>query len=184
MTAALLENDRRELLERARRRAAEAVGAKGSPAAPRGEPTSEALLAPGAAFVTWRKAGRLRGCIGSVTPTRPLWLDVEEHAADALVSDPRFPPATARDLPELELAISVLGPLERISSWEDLTLGVHGTFVSKGRRSALMLPKVATEWDMTLPELWEQTCLKAGLPGDAFKAPGGIALYRFVTEDF
>lgn len=144
------------------------------------------LREPGAAFVTWKKEGRLRGCIGSVAAHRPLILDVEEHAVDALVRDPRFAPARAADLERLSLEISVLGALVEVAEPPaSIEIGRHGLLVAKGALSGLLLPQVALEWHWDAAKFLEQSCLKAGLPGDAWREGSPRAtVYRFEAEVF
>lgn len=178
----LNDEERRELLRRARHAAARALGLPAGPSP--GEPAG-ALALPAAAFVTWRKEGRLRGCVGSVLPERALAADVESNAVEALLHDPRFPPATPRDFPRYEVEVSVLGPLEPIAAPSDVEVGRHGLFVEKGSRAGLLLPQVAREWGWDAERFLEQVCLKAGLPGDAWRAPGkGLSVYRFSAEVF
>jgi AmmeMemoRadiSam system protein A len=176
----LVPDERAELLARARRAAAIALAVLSDGSFP--EPTGR-LAQPGAAFVTWRRDGKLRGCIGSVEPTRPLAVDVERNAVAALLHDPRFAPTTARDFPRLTIEISVLWPRERIAAAADLEIGAHGVYVEKGARRGLLLPQVAPEWGWGAEELLEQVCLKAGLPGEAWRRPD-VALYRFAAEVF
>src|SRR5712691_11142921 len=154
--------EKSELLERARRAGARAVGLEDRAAAFR-EPLGR-LAEPGAAFVTWKREGRLRGCIGSVEAVRPLAMDVESNAAAALVRDPRFPPATPKDFPRYAVEISVLAPFEKIQGPGDIEIGLHGLMVEKGRRRGLLLPQVAVEWSWNAEALLTQCCLKSGLP--------------------
>lgn len=173
-----------ELLRRARHAAARALGL---PEGRRELPAPSGVLAePGAAFVTWKKEGRLRGCIGSVEAWRPLADDVAENAVAALLNDPRFAPAQPRDLPKLSVDVSVLSPFEEVSDPPaSIEVGIHGVFVKKGSRSGLLLPQVAPEWGWDVPTLLEQVCLKAGLPGDAWRAGSPPAtVYRFSAEVF
>lgn len=144
------------------------------------------LSEPGAAFVTWKRDGRLRGCIGTVHPYRPLSEDVAAHALDALQHDPRFPPARAPEFPRYRLEISVLGPLEAVASPpEGIEVGRHGLFVRKGVRAGLLLPQVAVEWGWDVPSFLAQSCLKAGLPSDAWCAGAPPAeVYRFEADVF
>lgn len=162
--------------------AAKALGQR--VAAPAPEPEG-ALLAPGASFVTWKREGRLRGCIGSVEAFRPLADDLRENAVAALLRDPRFPPATARDFPRYRAEISVLGPHQPVTHASEIEIGRHGLYVVKGSRSGLLLPQVATEWNFTAEAFIEQTCLKAGLPQDAWrKEKDPAALFRFPADVF
>lgn len=180
----LTDEQKEELVRRARHAAARALGLpEGKRDVP---PATGALLSPGAAFVTWRRDGRLRGCIGSVEPWRPLAEDVEKNAVAALLRDPRFAPAQARDLRWLTVEVSVLSPLEEVSDpLAQVTVGVHGVVAKKGARSGLLLPQVAHEWGWDAPTLLAQVCLKAGLPEDAWRSGSPPAtVYRFSAEVF
>ena len=180
----LSEAEKAELLKRARHAAARALGL---PEGKRDLPQPAGRLAePGAAFVTWKRDGRLRGCIGSVEPWRPLAEDVEKNAVAALLRDPRFAPAQPRDLARLAVDVSVMTPLEEVTDpLAQLEIGVHGVVARKGQRSGLLLPQVAPEWGWDVPTLLGQVCLKAGLPEDAWKAGREPAtIYRFSADVF
>ncbi len=174
---------RAELLARARRVALAALGLRAAgPAFP--EPSGR-LADPGMSFVTWKREGRLRGCIGSVEPVRPLWQDVEANAVQALLRDPRFPPATAREFPHYRADVSVLTPFELEPDPLRIEIGVHGLLVEKGRRRGLLLPQVAVEWNWDVPTFLSQACLKAGLPEDAWREGSPRATVRtFRAEVF
>lgn len=145
---------------------------------------SGTLLDPGMSFVTWKLEGRLRGCIGSVEPVRPLWADVEANAVHALLRDPRFPPATAADLPRLHLEISVLTPfVPEPDPLRRVEIGVHGLLVERGDRRGLLLPQVPVEWGWDVPEFLRHACGKAGLPPDAWR-DAGTAVSTFTAEVF
>src|SRR5512143_3278223 len=154
------DGERRELIARARRAGASALGlaAGPEPLAPCGR-----IAEPGAAFVTWKRDGRLRGCIGSVEAVRPLFRDVEANAVHALVRDPRFPPATPREFPRYRADVSVLTPFEIAPDPLRIEIGVHGLLVEKGRRRGLLLPQVAVGWGWDVRKFLAQACLKAGL---------------------
>jgi uncharacterized protein len=127
--------------------AIEAIGAR--LAGRRIEPTvpvAERLAAPGASFVTLERGGRLRGCIGSLDPRRPLYLDVVRNAMRAM-ADPRLPPVTGDDWPELDVKVSVLGPHEplpgdRAAVEQALRPGTDGLLITDGERRATFLPSV------------------------------------------
>jgi AmmeMemoRadiSam system protein A len=121
------------------------------------------------AFVTINKGGQLRGCIGYIKPYKPLYQTVEEMASQAAFGDPRFPPVTEGELPDLEIEISVLTPLKRIKDIEEIEVGKHGILMEKGFYSGLLLPQVATEYGWNRKTFLEHTCLKAGLPTNAWK---------------
>jgi AmmeMemoRadiSam system protein A len=161
---------RDELLARARSAAAAALGTL-SPKISFPDPVGR-LLEPGMCFVTWKRDGQLRGCIGSVEPVRPLWADVEANAVHALLRDPRFPPATADELPLLRLEISVLTPFVPVSDpLGTVTVGVHGLLVERGPHRGLLLPQVPVEWGWDVPAFLAHSCRKAGLPADAWRDP-------------
>lgn len=146
------------------------------------EPGASGILAaPGAAFVTLTRGGRLRGCIGYTEAVHPLYRTVQECAVAAASEDPRFPPVSPAELADLRVEISVLTPLEPVRP-EDVAVGVHGLMVRRGSRRGLLLPQVAAEhgWDRTT--FIEQTCLKAGLPRDAWRQ--GAELLAFRAEVF
>jgi AmmeMemoRadiSam system protein A len=135
-------------------------------------------------FVTWKRGGQLRGCIGSVEPVRPLWADVQANSVHALLDDPRFPPATAQELGSLALEISVLSPFVPVANpLEAVTIGVHGLLVERGARRGILLPQVPVEWEWDVPTFLGQACRKAGLPADAWK-DGDVALSTFEAEVF
>jgi len=90
---------------------------------------------------------------------------------------------SSEELPELSLEISVLGPLESIDPRPDaFTIGVHGLVAEQGFRRGLLLPQVATEWGWNGEQFLRQTCVKAGLPPDAWRH--GARVYRFAAEVF
>ena len=134
-------------------------------------------------FVTLRRGGTLRGCLGTLGPNLDLGADVVRCAAEAAAVDPRFPPVTAGELGELSIEISVLGPLEPIEPRADaFTVGRHGLVVEAGLRRGLLLPQVAVEWGWTPEAFLDAICVKAGLPADAWR--GGVSLFRFTADVF
>lgn len=141
---------------------------------------------PGASgvFVTIKSRGALRGCLGTLHCSRGLAHEVARCAADSASRDPRFPPVSAVELPELSLEVSVLGPLEPLEQVtpEAIVIGRDGLVAEQGHRRGLLLPQVATEWGWTAEQFLRQTCLKAGLPADAWRR--GARFYRFDAEVF
>ena len=131
-------------------------------------PEDSGLRAPGAAFVTLTRAGALRGCIGYVRPIQPLAEAVSHAAASAATGDPRFPCVTVAELTEIGIEISVLSPLRRVTDPVEIQVGVHGLHISRGDRRGLLLPQVATEFGWDREMFLRQTCMKAGLPPDAW----------------
>jgi AmmeMemoRadiSam system protein A len=121
------------------------------------------------AFVTIHKKGELRGCIGYIEGHGPLYKTIEEMAEAAAFRDPRFTPVKEKELPELELEISVLTPLKKIKEVGEIQVGKHGIYIKKGWFSGLLLPQVATEYGWNRLTFLEHTCQKAGLPSNAWK---------------
>ena len=170
--------DKATLLELARR-AIEARVIGGALAAPELPDFPDAT----GVFVTIKCGGALRGCLGTLENRRGQPEEVIRCAADSATQDPRFTPVTAEELRHLRVELSVLGSLERIEPVPDaFTVGVHGLVVEQGARRGLLLPQVATEWDWTPEEFLAQTCVKAGLPADAWQR--GASVYRFSAEVF
>ena len=134
------------------------------------------------AFVTLRARQTLRGCIGRIEEDQPLVEVVARCAVAAATSDPRFPPLRARDLALIALEISVLGPVEPVHDVEAIEVGRHGLIVQQGWRRGLLLPQVAIELAWDRPTFLVQTCLKAGLSGDAWQRDA--QLFRFEAEVF
>jgi AmmeMemoRadiSam system protein A len=136
------------------------------------------------AFVTLRKNREdLRGCIGYIKGVLPLHQTVSEMAVQAAFHDPRFEPVRGDEWKSIDVEISVLSPLRKIKSLEEIEVGVHGIFIEKGFNSGLLLPQVATEngWDRNT--FVEYTCYKAGLPKDAWKSKE-TSIYIFSAEVF
>ena len=176
----LTETQKHALLDLARRSVVSQVTA-GRPA-----PSSVDVELPEAsgAFVTVKRRGELRGCLGTLQCARGLAGEIARCAADAASEDPRFPPVSADELPELSLEVSVLGPLESIDPQEPgaIEIGRHGLVVEQGLHRGLLLPQVATEWGWTVEQFLRQTCIKAGLPADAWRH--GASVSRFDAEVF
>ncbi|UCD63640.1 MAG: AmmeMemoRadiSam system protein B [Candidatus Zixiibacteriota bacterium] len=135
---------------------------------------TDKLREPGAAFVTLTKGGQLRGCIGYTMAFAPLVQTVSECAIKAAVQDPRFPPVTADEVPELHIEISVLTPLQPVTDLDEIEVGRDGLMITMGRNRGLLLPQVASGYGWTREEFLQQTCRKAGLPPDAYKSMQAI----------
>ena len=134
-------------------------------------------------FVTIKRHGALRGCLGTLENRRGLAEEVARCAADSASEDPRFSAVSVDELADLHVEVSVLGPLQRIEPGRDaFTVGEHGLVVELGPKRGLLLPQVATEWGWTPAEFLRQTCLKAGLSPDAWQR--GAEVYRFSAEVF
>jgi AmmeMemoRadiSam system protein A len=177
--AAYLDESQRKSLLGIARRALE--GYVGAGEIPSGEAPQGKLAAPGPAFVTLTKNGRLRGCIGYTEAVAPLFRVVQECAVAAATEDPRFPPVSPRELPSLRIEISVLTPLFPIRP-EEVEVGRHGLMVARGRMRGLLLPQVPVEWGWDRETFLDQACVKAGLPPSAWRH--GATLRAFTAEVF
>lgn len=131
----------------------------------------EVLRRPAGAFVTLNTLeGDLRGCIGSIQAVHPLYRAVVSSAIAAAFRDPRFPPLYPGELEHLHLEISVMGPIEVVTNIEEIVVGRDGLIMSWGRNAGLLLPQVASEYRWDRETFLNQTCLKAGLPRDAWRS--------------
>jgi AmmeMemoRadiSam system protein A len=128
------------------------------------------------AFVTLHKHASLRGCIGYVEPLKPLYKTVRECAHAAATRDPRFEPVTPEELPDLRLEISILSRLEEVSP-DRVLVGQHGLLISRGFQRGLLLPQVALHFKWDRQRFLEETCLKAGLPPDAWQHGASIQVF-------
>lgn len=140
-------------------------------------PASKGLNLATGCFVTIKQHGQLRGCIGNFVSDQPLYRLVQEMAVSAATRDPRFYPMKPKDLDEFELEISVLSPLELISSVEEIQVGVHGIYLAKNSYRGVLLPQVATEYGWDRETFLKHTCLKAGLPENAWKKDCEIYIF-------
>ncbi|MGA2798552.1 MAG: AmmeMemoRadiSam system protein B [Thermoguttaceae bacterium] len=135
------------------------------------------------AFVSLKREGHLRSCCGYLSPTATL-AEAVSHAADrAAKDDPRFPPIAAEELDFLDMEVWLLwGPEEVAARGEDrvreVTIGVHGLQIARGSNRGLLLPGVAVEHHFDARTFLQQTCLKAGLPRDAW-LDDATKLFRF-----
>ncbi len=135
------------------------------------------------AFVSLHKKGQLRGCIGYIEGKGPLHKTIEEMADAAAFRDPRFSPVTEKELPEIDIEISVLTPLKRIVDINEIEVGKHGIYIKKEWYSGLLLPQVATEYGWDRKTFLENTCRKAGLPSSAWKEKD-VEIYIFSADIF
>ncbi len=150
------------------------------PELPGGDP---ALEQERAVFVTLHRNGQLRGCIGTLEPREPLAAAVRSSAISAATQDPRFPPVSAEEVDEIEIEISVLSPLQRVDSPEEIIVGKHGVMVASGSRRGVYLPQVAPEQGWDRETMLNSLCAhKAGLAPDSWQR--GADLYVFTTQTF
>jgi hypothetical protein len=133
------------------------------------------------AFVTLKKNGELRGCIGSMVETLPLYNVVGKMALQAAFNDTRFHPLEFNELSQIEIEISVLTPLVKINNADEIVLGRDGVVLKKGNKQAVFLPQVATEQGWSKEQFLTQLCYKAGLNATDWKT---ATLYTFKAEVF
>lgn len=148
------------------------------------ETSDEALKEDMGAFVTLHEDGQLRGCIGNMVARGPLYLAVRDMAIASSTEDPRFPRVRVEELKDIDIEISALSPMRRISDPEKIEMGKHGVMVKMGWRSGVYLPQVADETGWTREEFMNSLCAhKAGIPKDAWKT-GKCEIYIFTAEVF
>ncbi len=110
------------------------------------------LLVEAGAFVTLKKNGQLKGCIGNFNPEKPLFEVVQFMAIASATQDYRFTPVVSDEISSLEVEISVLTPLKKIKSIDEIVLSKHGIYIKKGSRSGTFLPQVANTPGWTLDD--------------------------------
>jgi AmmeMemoRadiSam system protein A len=148
----------------------------------------EGLKEIGASFVTLTKKGELRGCIGALEPSKPLVLDVQEHAIAAALSDYRFPPVSSSELDDLEIEISRLTIPKKLEykSVEELLSkirpGIDGVILKDGFRRATFLPQVWKK--IANKEIFlSQLCLKMGSDPDFWRRKN-LEVATYQVEEF
>lgn len=144
---------------------------------------SENLKQKRGAFVTLKKGGQLRGCIGYIKAYKPLGETVQEMAIAAAFNDPRFPSLKSDELQYLTFEISVLSPFKRIKDVNEIEVGKHGLYIVRGCNSGLLLPQVAIEYEWDRETFLKETCHKAGLPLQAWMDEE-TEIYIFSAEYF
>jgi AmmeMemoRadiSam system protein A len=148
------------------------------------EPREEkALNKRNGCFVSIKQGGQLRGCIGNFQSELPLFREVAEMAIASASKDPRFYPMKEEDLQNFTLEISVLSPLRKIDSTEEIEVGKHGIYLERGYYRGVLLPQVAPEYGWDRETFLRQTCLKAGLPIDSWQAED-TEIYVFSAQVF
>jgi AmmeMemoRadiSam system protein A len=149
---------------------------------PHEEISNKNLLEKQGCFVSIKVNGMLRGCIGNFISDKPLFQLVQEMAVSAATRDPRFYPMKKIDLEEFDLEISVLSPLKKITSIEEIKVGVHGIYIEKNFSRGVLLPQVAVEYGWDRDTFLQQTCIKAGLDREDWKE--GADIYIFSANIF
>lgn len=159
----MTQEEKKALLKLARS-SVEAAASGGNPPPVPGE---EVFRREGGVFVTLKKNSRLRGCIGHFTGLGTLGETIKAMAREASVGDPRFPPVQRKEVDSLTVEISILSPMKKIAPAE-VQPGLHGLYVRKGIHRGTLLPQVALEEGWDRETFLAHTCLKAGLPWNAW----------------
>lgn len=134
-------------------------------------------------FVTLKKSGHLRGCIGTFVSKNNLVENVKNMALASAFEDPRFSKVTVDELKEITIEISVLYPLIKIKDINEIEVGRDGLYIVYGYYHGVLLPQVAVEYGWDREEFLSHTCIKAGLPKDAWRKLN-LDIYRFEGEIF
>jgi AmmeMemoRadiSam system protein B/AmmeMemoRadiSam system protein A len=144
-------------------------------------PLTPRLKEKAGAFVTLHEHGDLRGCIGYIQGIKPLAETVRENACNAATDDPRFPPVKPDELRDITIEVSVMSPLRKVASPDEVVAGVHGCVLKKGWHQGVFLPQVATEQGWDRATFLRHLGLKAGLDMDAYKS---AELFVFTADVF
>jgi MEMO1 family protein len=176
----LLSSDDKSALLRLARSSIEEYVERGRIIDPPGD--NPKFLIPRGVFVTIKKQGRLRGCIGFSEPVMPLGPAVIRASVLAAVKDSRFPPVDRAELRDLRIELSVLTPPEEIDDFRAVRVGRHGLIVTQGEKTGLLLPQVPVDNGWNRRTFLQQASLKAGLPADAWRR--GATLHVFETVVF
>jgi AmmeMemoRadiSam system protein A len=139
-------------------------------------------------FVCIKKNKQLRGCIGYIEAEHPIWWAVENAAKGAAFSDPRFPPTSENEMPDITFEISVLTepkllecpPEER---YKHVKIGKHGLIAEKEQYKGLLLPQVFPELNVDPESALDLTCEKAGLKAREWENKD-VSIYTFECQIF
>ena len=140
-----------------------------------------AMRAQGA-FVTLKKRGELRGCIGRIVSAAPLAKVVAAMTLEAALNDTRFEKVRASEVSSLEIEISALTPPRSVAAPGAIVVGRDGVILQKSGRSAVFLPQVATEQGWDREEMLDNLCQKGGLPPGCWQS--GATLQTFQADVF
>ncbi len=139
---------------------------------------TESMKPPRGAFVTLKKNGQLRGCIGDIFPQRPLYKSVIANAIYAAFGDRRFQQLRSDEYDQIKIEISALTPPTPVASAQDIRIGTDGMVLRKNGRSAVFLPQVASEQGWDLETTLQHLSVKAGLPADAWKQNATFEVFQ------
>ena len=169
--------DRKRLLDLARNAVVARVRGETAPVVP-----DDLHVAASGVFVTISCRDELRGCLGTLDPSEKLVEAVVRLAGDAAHRDYRFEPLRLEELHAVTIDLSVLTEPTRVTDPSEVVVGRDGLIVEQGPHRGLLLPQVAPEHGFDRDTFLAHTCLKAGLPPDAWQH--GASIYRFEAEVF
>ena len=132
-------------------------------------------------FVSLHKSGKLRGCVGYIEGVKPLDEAIKEMALSSAFGDDRFDALCTEELETITIEISILSPLEKIDSTDNITVGEHGLYIQNDYHSGILLPQVATEYKLSKEEFLHQVCIKAGIDDTQFSS---CDFYKFTALVF
>lgn len=144
---------------------------------PKPASTDPRLTRKSGAFVTLKKNGRLRGCIGYIVALTPLQEAVVRMARAAALEDYRFPPVKPEEVPDIDIEISVLSPLRPIKSVDEITVGKHGLVMTYLGRRGVLLPQVPVEQKWDLNQYLTGICRKTGVPDRSWEKGARIEVF-------
>lgn len=165
----ITKNDKKNLIKIARTTVKEYIAGHKTPKL-KAKSYSDNIKQHIGAFVTLRKEGKLRGCIGRFNPNEPLYKVVQDMAISASTRDTRFSAVDEDELDDITIEISVLTPLQKINDISEIELGKHGIYIKKDGSTGTFLPHVATDAGWTLEEFLGHCAKgKAGIGWDGWK---------------
>jgi AmmeMemoRadiSam system protein A len=169
--------DRKRLVDLARRAVIASVRREPGPTAP-----ADLNLPASGVFVTLYHRQELRGCLGSLDLREPVAEAIVRLGGDVPRRDYRFAPLRPDELNDVAVDVSVLTEPVMVTNVSEIVVGRDGLIIEQGRHKGLLLPQVATEHGFDRETFLAQTCIKAGLPADAWQH--GASIYRFEAEVF
>jgi len=178
VSATLTPSDKKNLLSFARETISHLFLADTTPLA---RNFNAALQQLSGGFVTLKKRGELRGCIGRVIGDEPLGKIIGTMAIQAAFNDVRFNPLTADELNDIEIEISVLTPMKPVAGAADIVVGRDGALLGKDNHQAVFLPQVAAEQKWNREELLDNLCRKAGLETGCWKKDAQLSTFQAVV---
>ncbi len=134
-----------------------------------------------ATFVTLKKKGALRGCIGTLEPVDPLFRSVHANTVSAALNDFRFPDVIPDEIPEIDIHVSILSPIEDIATIDEFKPGEHGIILEKGRHRSVFLPEVAPEQGWDVEQTLSALSQKAGLSLDGWREGAHFKVFSSVA---